>query len=84
MRKPLFIAALGCLVWWSAAAAVRGIEPLTEDAFQELRTQLQPAPEEAWLSVPWQIDLLAAQRLAAEQGRPLFIWAMDGHPLGCT
>jgi len=37
-----------------------------------------------WRSIPWRIDLLAAQAEAAEQRRPLFVWAMDGHPLGCT
>jgi hypothetical protein len=28
--------------------------------------------------------LLEAQRIAAEAKKPIFIWAMDGHPLGCT
>lgn len=41
-------------------------------------------PDEPWRTIPWQTDLLAAQRLALEQDKPLFIWAMDGHPLGCT
>jgi len=38
----------------------------------------------AWRTVDWQTDLIAAQHLAIEQQKPLFIWAMDGHPLGCT
>jgi hypothetical protein len=38
----------------------------------------------AWRTVDWQTDLIAAQRMAIEQQKPLFIWAMDGHPLGCT
>jgi hypothetical protein len=37
-----------------------------------------------WRTIPWQTDLLAAQKLATEQEKPLFVWAMDGHPLGCT
>lgn len=37
-----------------------------------------------WRTIPWQTDLLAAQKIAAEQQKPLFVWAMDGHPLGCT
>lgn len=38
----------------------------------------------AWRTVDWQTDLITAQRMAVEQQKPLFIWAMDGHPLGCT
>jgi hypothetical protein len=38
----------------------------------------------AWRTIPWQVDLLEAQRMAVEQSKPIFIWAMDGHPLGCT
>jgi len=28
--------------------------------------------------------VLDAQAAAAREGKPIFIWAMDGHPLGCT
>ena len=59
-------------------------EPLSEKQFNELHKQLQPAADEPWRTIPWHISLLDAQRLAAEQKKPLFIWAMDGHPLGCT
>ena len=27
---------------------------------------------------------IIAQAQAAAAGKPIFIWAMDGHPLGCT
>lgn len=38
----------------------------------------------AWRTIDWQTDLIVAQQRAVEQQKPLFIWAMDGHPLGCT
>jgi hypothetical protein len=41
-------------------------------------------PDAAWRSIPWELDLLKAQRMAVEQSKPIFIWSMDGHPLGCT
>lgn len=41
-------------------------------------------PDAPWRSIPWEMDLLKAQRMAAEQSKPIFIWSMDGHPLGCT
>ena len=28
--------------------------------------------------------VLEARQEAAKQKKPIFIWAMDGHPLGCT
>jgi hypothetical protein len=59
-------------------------EELTRERFLELHEQLQPDPSEVWRSIPWKTNLLEAQQEAAQQGRPIFIWAMDGHPLGCT
>ncbi|MDA1015145.1 MAG: hypothetical protein O3A00_11920 [Planctomycetota bacterium] len=57
--------------------------PLTHAEFLELHKELQPA-DEPWRTIPWKIALLDAQRSAAELKQPIFIWAMDGHPLGCT
>ena len=59
-------------------------EELTEAEFQRLHEMLRPADDEPWLTIPWKVALLDAQRAAAQQERPIFIWAMDGHPLGCT
>ena len=39
---------------------------------------------EAWLEIPWETDLTVARRKAAAAGKPVFLWEMDGHPLGCT
>ena len=40
--------------------------------------------EQEWLSIPWETDLAEARRKAAAQNKPIFLWEMDGHPLGCT
>ena len=56
---------------------------ITETEFAALHKQVQPEAA-AWTSIPWQSSLIPAQKLAVEEGKPLFIWAMDGHPLGCT
>lgn len=42
------------------------------------------AKEQAWLAIPWETDLTEARRKAAAEGKPIFLWEMDGHPLGCT
>ena len=69
------IVALGIL---AAASAV------TEADFESLHRELQPSGKEAWRTIPWETSLLRAQERAAAEQKPLFIWAMDGHPLGCT
>ena len=57
---------------------------LTMDEFQALHRQLQVAADKPWRTIPWKTAILDAQATAARQTKPIFIWAMDGHPLGCT
>jgi hypothetical protein len=46
---------------------------------------LRPEPEELqWQAIPWETDLWIARRRAAEERKPIFLWAMNGNPLGCT
>lgn len=59
-------------------------QELTMQRFESLHKQLQASPDEAWRTVPWRISLLQAQRDAVASNKPIFMWAMDGHPLGCT
>ena len=57
-------------------------EELGEERFKELMESIVPA--ESHSPIDWQPDLLVAQKMALEQKKPMFIWSMDGHPLGCT
>jgi hypothetical protein len=66
-----------------ALALLLGDE-LSVEEFEKLHKQLQPPKDEAWRSIPWKVDLLQAREQAARESKPLFMWAMDGHPLGCT
>lgn len=53
--------------------------------FRAVIDYLRPRPDELrWQDVPWQTDVREACRLAAEQHKPIFLWAMNGNPLGCT
>ncbi len=53
--------------------------------FRDYLRSIRPAAAELrWRAVPWQSDLREACRLAREQGKPVFLWAMNGNPLGCT
>ena len=58
-------------------------QPLqVSDKFAAVRDKIAPKPEEELSKkVPWKTSLLEARQLAAEQGKPLFVWSMDGHPL---
>ena len=57
---------------------------ITDDVYKRLRQQLAPPADEPWRTIPWKISLIDAQKVAAKERKPIFIWAMDGHPLGCT
>lgn len=64
--------------------ALFGADAIGESEFKELHSSLQPNPKAAWRTIPWRTSVLEAQAVAAREGKPIFIWAMDGHPLGCT
>ncbi len=81
MKADMFIVAA------TVIAAVAGNVPaaeLTDAEFRELHAELQPDNTALWRTIPWKTSMLDAQQIAAEEKKPLFIWAMDGHPLGCT
>jgi hypothetical protein len=65
-----------------SASTVPGFDQQT---FREILAQILPGSDEmSWASIPWQTDLWEARRLAAEQGKPIFAWMMNGNPLGCV
>ncbi len=59
-------------------------DELTMAEFESLHKQLQVAADAPWRTIPWKTAMLDAQQAAAREGKPIFVWAMDGHPLGCT
>lgn len=59
--------------------------PVLSQAFAELRASIKAKPEELyWIQIPWESDLWEARWKASRLNRPLFLWAMDGYPLGCV
>lgn len=60
-------------------------EPITPQQLDRLRAEIPPAPsEQKWTQIPWLTSLWEARRQAAAQGKPILLWEMDGHPLGCV
>lgn len=60
--------------------------PLTEDNYDAYRARIQPEDgiESAWLQIDWQPSYAVGLRVASEQQKPILLWVMNGHPLGCT
>ena len=80
MLKFKLVLTLSVLTVWPCIVQAQKIDKAT---FLELHKTLEPQ-NQAWQTIPWETDLLIAQQLAAASQKPIFIWAMDGHPLGCT
>lgn len=78
---------LAVLVSLSVLALSRGAaaEPIKPEQFRPLHALIKPKPsEEKWAEVPWLASLWEARKRAAAKGKPILLWEMDGHPLGCT
>ncbi len=74
---PALLLAAGPLSPSQVPAQAQG--ELTAQNFQQLYQQIRPQPGESrWLEVPWQIDLHAARRKAAAEGKPLFVMSGGG------
>jgi len=80
MKHPPLLA-LALLVSTSAPAA-----PVVDaENFETLHALMQPTADEVkWQSIPWRASLWQARVDAAAAGKPIYLWEMDGHPLGCT
>ncbi len=76
---------LAALAARAAAATTLAPESGLDAAdFARLRREVLPAADERWRSIDWYTDVLAARDVAAGLGRPLFLWAMNGHPIGAS
>jgi hypothetical protein len=62
-----------------------GVEPITPEQFATLHALIKPtSQEEKWSQIPWMESLWQARKKAAAEGKPILLWEMDGHPLGCV
>jgi hypothetical protein len=66
--------------------AARGQVPVLDDqSFERWRDHVRPqAKEECYLQIPWRESFYIAINEARKADRPILLWAMNGHPLGCT
>jgi len=59
-------------------------EAPADDFARQLAAILPAADELAWRAVPWRAEFRAALVEAGQAGKPVLLWAMNGHPLGQT
>lgn len=58
---------------------------LSKHTLDEWRALIEPsAAELAFTAIPWRPNLWSAVQEAQASDRPVLLWAMNGHPLGCT
>lgn len=58
---------------------------LNQTTFARWRDYILPAPDELhWREIPWRTSFGQAVSEAHERDKPILLWAMNGHPLGCT
>jgi len=65
----------------AALAALTLLGPTLDQRIAEI---LPTKDDEKWLSIPWRTDLTQARTDAQTENKPIFMWIMNGHPMGCT
>ncbi len=76
---------LGLAAGWTMAADTPSAAKLSPATFAKLQGLIKPDPsEDKWDQIPWLASLWQARQRAAAEGKPILLWEMDGHPLGCT
>jgi hypothetical protein len=83
MRFVKYVTALSIIA--GAASVAPAAEPINPARFEQVHTLIKPKPvEEKWAQIPWLASLWQARQQAAKEGKPILLWEMDGHPLGCV
>ena len=54
------------------------------DLEQKIAPVLPTQDEQAFLQIPWRLNVMTARAESARTGKPMFVWEMNGHPLGHT
>ncbi|SVC86250.1 uncharacterized protein METZ01_LOCUS339104 [marine metagenome] len=58
---------------------------LTDRTYNMWQEFIKPTSEElAWAQIPWRSNFYDGLVDSDHQQKPLLLWVMNGHPLGCT
>ena len=73
----------GVLMGQDGAAPARA--PLDDAEFSTWRERILITDAElGWEHLPWYVTYHEGLEQAGVEGKPLLLWVMNGHPLGCT
>ena len=73
------------MLLFAALATLGQVPELNDQSFERWRDYVRPqAEEECYLEIPWRESFYVAINEARETDKPILLWAMNGHPLGCT
>ena len=77
-----FVVPVATLAFMSPAFAA---DPIRPERLEELHKLIKPSGRElTWTKIPWMTSLWEARQRAAREGKPILLWEMDGHPMGCV
>ena len=58
---------------------------LNDASFPVWRDRIRATESELeWQNLPWTTSFHEGLRRAGDEGKPLLLWVMNGHPMGCT
>ena len=74
-------ALLGLTVFGTADEATTPSVEVSKSEYEQIRERLR-LKNQPWASVPWEVNLTAARRRAAAEGKPVFLVVNTGNCLG--
>lgn len=85
LMKKAIVIIFSLLIVGSLFAEQKASEHLTAANARSIHQLCQPLEaENQWRSIPWHSNIWQAREQAAKEGKPVYLWEMDGHPLGCV
>jgi hypothetical protein len=85
MSRQLRLALLLALALRPACASAQSRVPSSfPDLEQKIAALLPTEEEQAFLQIPWRLNVMQARAESMRTGKPMFVWEMNGHPLGHT
>lgn len=76
---------LPAMAWGTMQVLQTDDSELKWENMDHYRKLILPDPSELeWKKIQWESQLAVAVQRASQEERPILIWAMNGHPLGCT
>ena len=85
MRRTIVAQFILVLIFFSGCTPREDAFSLTTKNFDMWKNYIIPTEDElAWTRIPWLSSFSEGLTQANAQQKPVLLWVMNGHPLGCT